>query len=99
MTTAQTSTQNVIVGVRMPREIADRLSALAEKSGHSMSHFVKQSVIMCLPMHEAVLEAEENHRAVLAGKMKELSLEASLADYLSEHPEARPYFIAKGLMT
>ncbi|MDR1855009.1 MAG: hypothetical protein LBR05_08920 [Azoarcus sp.] len=75
--------QTVTVGVRLEKPLADRLAVLAEKSGRPMSYYVKASLIECLPMHEAVQQAEQNYRDMLAGKIEYVPHEQVKAELLA----------------
>jgi predicted DNA-binding protein len=76
--------KTVSVGVRMSRELGDRLAALSKKSGRPMSYYVKEAIVQCLPTQEAVQQAEQSYRDMLDGKI----------DYI-EHEDVRARLLAK----
>jgi RHH-type rel operon transcriptional repressor/antitoxin RelB len=92
---SEESTMNTIaepsvqINVRMPKNISDRLDALAANSGRSKAYYVRQAVTRHIQEMEAVQIAEQSYRDMLAGKVKYTPLEEVIAHYVELHPDAK----------
>jgi RHH-type rel operon transcriptional repressor/antitoxin RelB len=68
-----------IIAVRLPKELEERLTALAQKTGRSKSHLVRQALLAYLEDHEDHHLSEERLQSPLPGIPLE-ELERSIAD-------------------
>jgi RHH-type rel operon transcriptional repressor/antitoxin RelB len=73
----------------MPKDISDRLDALAANSGRSKAYYVREAVTRHIREMEAVAIAEQSFRDMASGKEKGIPFEEVIAHYVELHPDAK----------
>ena len=63
------------VSFELPKELIDRISALAQKTGKSETHFVQEAISLHIEDLEDLYDADQALRALRAGKSRLHSLE------------------------
>ena len=70
-----------MVSVRLPDEINQRLTLLAEQTGRTKTYYIKEAVLKHLQDLEDVYMADKELEDIRAGRSKTVSLEDMMGQY------------------
>jgi RHH-type transcriptional regulator, rel operon repressor / antitoxin RelB len=70
-----------MLALRLPREIEDRLDALAKRTGRSKSYYAREAILQHLDDLEDVYLAEREMEAIRSGDATTISLDELMKRY------------------
>ncbi|MFC5919369.1 TraY domain-containing protein [Neisseria weixii] len=70
-----------MLAIRLPQEIENRLSVLAEKTGRTKTYYAREAILEYLDDLEDFYLAEQRYTDIQAGKSKTVSLNDVMRDY------------------
>ncbi|ASK28489.1 type II toxin-antitoxin system RelB family antitoxin [Neisseria chenwenguii] len=70
-----------MLAIRLPQEIENRLSVLAEKTGRTKTYYAREAILEYLDDLEDFYLAEQRYADIQAGKSETVSFEDVMRDY------------------
>ena len=81
-----TSSSNTTpISVRIPEEISNRLTALAEATKRTRAYYIREAIIEHIQDLEDLYEAERISRDIRSGKSKTTPLSEVIAEYAMDN--------------
>ena len=70
-----------MLAIRWPKDIRERLNALAEKTGRTKTYYAREAILEYLDTFEDIYLAEERYEDIRTGKSMPMPLEEAMKNY------------------
>lgn len=70
-----------MLAIRLPRDIEERLNALAEKTGRTKTYYAREAILEYLDTLEDIYLAKERYEDIRTGKSMPMPLEEAMKNY------------------
>ena len=78
-----------MLAIRLPKEIEDRLSRLARKTGRTKTFYAREAILEHLDDLEDLFLAEERYTDIKSGRVKSIPLSEITEQQSGDHPRAK----------
>lgn len=70
-----------MLAIRLPKDIEERLNALAEKTGRTKTYYAREAILEYLDTLEDIYLAEERYEDIQTGRSMPMPLEEAMKNY------------------
>lgn len=70
-----------MLAIRLPKDIEERLNALAEKTGRTKTYYAREAILEYLDTLEDIYLAESRYEDIRTGKSKSMPLDEVMKAY------------------